>query len=64
MGVKPVGISLDEKLIKGGDRLAKHRGLSRSGLFASLLERELEREADGDAVAVVIGGRRYVPEGK
>jgi metal-responsive CopG/Arc/MetJ family transcriptional regulator len=63
MGTVVTGISLDEKLMKRLDRLAKRRGLGRSALVASLLERELEREATA-ALDVRIDGTRYVPDGK
>lgn len=52
---------MDEKLLKRLDRLAKRRGLGRSALVASLLERELEREDTADALDVRIDGNRYVP---
>lgn len=56
-----VGISLEESLAKRADKLAGRRKLSRSALVASLLERELAREKSGDAVDVVVDGRRFVP---
>jgi metal-responsive CopG/Arc/MetJ family transcriptional regulator len=61
MASKVTGVSLDEKLLKRMDRLAKRRGLSRSAFVASLLERELYREESGGSLDVRIDGSRYIP---
>ncbi len=61
MAAKVMGISLNPKLLKDADRLAKRRKMSRSALVASLLERELAREQNEGVRDVRVDGVLYVP---
>ncbi len=61
MATVKTAISLDPRLLKRVDRMAKRRGVSRSRLFAEAAERLL-RHDDTDALVKAINRAARIPE--